>query len=64
MLPVEAVIFKTISQDRFKLVYRPGTMAKFTEFKTIYRISVGKMALMYSFFFKFNINLLASIWFY
>ena len=62
MLPFEAVLFKTISQVKFKFVYGPGALKKkVTDFTTIYRISVGKMALMFSFYFNFNINVLANI---
>ena len=50
----------TTTQVEFKLVYGPRTLAKVTDFMTIYRISLGKMALTFSFYFNFNINISAN----
>ena len=47
---------------QFKLVCGPGALAKVTDCMTIYRIPVGKLTLMLSFYFNFNINMLANIW--
>ena len=44
---------KAFAQAVFKLVYWPGA---------IYRQSVAKMALTFSFYFNFTISVLANIW--
>ena len=52
----------TTTQVEFKLVNGPSASAKVTDFMSIYRISLGKIALIFSFYFNFNINISANIW--
>ena len=50
------------TQVKFKFIYGPSALARVTDFMTIYRISLGKMALTFSFYFHFNINASTNIW--
>ena len=61
----------TNSQDPFnaqdtkvilKLVYGSACQTKVADFMTIYKISIGRMAPMFWFYFNFNFSVLANIW--
>ena len=48
------ILVKSFAQVKFKFVYGPSALENVTDFITIYRILVAKMALMFSFYFNFN----------
>ena len=53
---------KIDSRVIFKFVSGPGCQTNVDDSVTIYRISIWKRILIFSFYFNFNINVLANIW--
>ena len=49
------------TQVEFKLVYGPGARQMLDHSTAIYKISIGRMALMFQSYIKFKFNMLANI---
>ena len=52
----------TVNTGRIQIGIRTRCQANVNDSMTINRISTGRMALIFSFYFNFNINVLANIW--
>ena len=49
-------------QGSYSSWHGTGYQTKFDDFMTINRISIGKMTLMFSCYFNFNVNISANSW--